>query len=111
MQNAHDNDSVTGAIGTFGTQRLPLAIFLHAAHRLIFARCARAGSDKVLFLFEDPAGEGPLAELEFEQGATVMATALFASQRFLRRKMSEALNDKRRIGTQHEDQKRSNYQN
>jgi len=106
LQNS-DTNTVVGPIGIFATERLPLAIFLHAARRLLFARCERVGSGRVRFLFEDPDSDGPLAELEFEQGATVPARTLFASQTFLRRKMSEAL-ENRRIGRQNEEERRSN---
>jgi len=86
----------------FATERLPLAIFLHASRRLPFRRCElAAGGQKVRFLFEDQNQDAIQAELDFDQGATVAANALFASQRFLRRKMSEAL-ETRKIGQQHE---------
>jgi hypothetical protein len=80
---------------TFATERLPLAIFLHAARRLLFAGCqATDGDGRVRFLFQDPNHEAAQAELTFDQGATVAATALFASQKFLRRKMSEAIENR-----------------
>lgn len=78
---------------TFVTERLPLATFLHATDRLTFLRCQPNGySDKLVFVFADPERLGSQVELEFDRGATVPATALFASQKFLRRKMTEALN-------------------
>jgi hypothetical protein len=77
----------------FATERLPLAIFLHATDRLRFLRCEAADRrDKVVFVFADPERLGSELELEFDRGATVPATALFSSQKFLRRKMTEALN-------------------
>jgi hypothetical protein len=81
---------------TFSTERLQLAIFLHATGRLRFLRCELSGNGKVRFVFADPEQMGAQVELEFDRGAPVSATALFASQKFLRRQMSDALN--RRIG-------------
>ncbi len=75
----------------FTTERLQLAIFLHASERLHFARCEPAQGAKVRFVFDDPEGIGAQAELEFDRGASCPATALFASQKFLRRKMTETL--------------------
>jgi hypothetical protein len=82
---------------TFTTERLPLAIYLHASRFLAFARCECAGNGKVVFIFDDPDGRGPELELEFDCGAPLSASALFASQKFLRRKMTETLN----IGESH----------
>jgi hypothetical protein len=77
---------------SFATERLQLAIFLHATQGLPFSHCERSrGGGKVQFVFADPDGLGPQLELEFDRGAAVPATAIFASQKFLRRKMSEAL--------------------
>jgi hypothetical protein len=90
---------------TFTTERLPLAIYLHASASLIFSHCERASSDKVLFVFLDPQHLGNELELEYERGAQVAATSIFASQKFLRRKMSEALNNRKtgesRVYTNH----------
>lgn len=81
---------------TFVTERLPLAIFLHATERLGFLRCDPNGySGKVVFIFSDPDSTGSAVELEFDRGAPVPATALFASQKFLRRKMTEILNTRK----------------
>ena len=71
----------------FRTERLPLAIFLHATGRLRFLGCEPNGGGRVFFLFDDPGGEGTQAEFEFDRGAQVSASALFASQKFLRRAM------------------------
>ena len=84
---------------TFSTERLQLAIYLHASERLQFSHCAQAEVGKVSFVFADPEQTGADAELEFDRGASCPATDLFASQKFLRRKMSEALNHNRRIET------------
>ena len=77
---------------TFTTERLPLAIYLHASRQLAFARCECVGNGKVAFIFDDPSEEGAELELEFDRGAPLSASALFASQKFLRRKMTETLN-------------------
>jgi hypothetical protein len=77
---------------TFSTQRLPLAIFLHASERLQFFGCQLVSDrDKVEFFFHDPQHLGDQAELAFENGEFVSAKALFASQTYLRRRMNNAL--------------------
>ena len=83
-------------MSTFTTERLPLAIYLHASQRLIFSHCELVGDEKVRFIFSDPKNEGDHAELEFENGALVAANSLIASQKYLRRKMSETLNSNHR---------------
>jgi hypothetical protein len=80
---------------TFATERLQLAIFLHADGRLSFRNCGRIGHSKVCFVFDDPKHIGDSLELEFENGAKVSATSLFASQKYLRRQMSVALENRR----------------
>jgi hypothetical protein len=80
----------------FITERLPLAVYLHASARLHFSHCEQAGGDKVQFVFADPGNQGDHAELEFESGAVVPANSLFASQKYLRRKMTETLNSNNR---------------
>ena len=80
---------------TFGTERFPLAIYLHASGQLDFSHCESTPSGKVRFVFRDPEQRGDELELGFERGAQVPATAIFASQKFLRRKMSEALNNRK----------------
>jgi hypothetical protein len=79
---------------TFSTERLQLAIYLHASGRLPFLRCEAQSNGKVRFVFEDESLEGAKAELEFDLGAIVAATGLFASQKYLRRKMSEAMENR-----------------
>lgn len=76
---------------TFITARLQLAIYLHAAGRLRFLRCERVGNTEVRFVFEDAQGQGDQIEYEYDRGATISAVAIFASQKFMRRKMSAAL--------------------
>ena len=80
----------------FVTERLPLAIYLHASDKLEFSHCESASADKVRFVFHDPRQIANDLELEFERGAQVPATAIFASQKFLRRKLSEALNNRKK---------------
>lgn len=80
---------------TFSTERLQLAIYLHARQRLPFLACEAQENGKIRFLFEDPGGVGPEAELEFDRGAEVAASDLFASQKYLRRRMSEALENRK----------------
>lgn len=85
---------------TFSTERLQLAIFLHATGRMRFLACEPRGNGKVGFVFADPELSGSQAELEFDRGALVAATALFASQKYLRRQTTDVMN--RRIGvTEH----------
>lgn len=79
----------------FVTERLPLAIFLHAREELAFVTCRRASPNKVQFVFEDPDDVGAAAELDFDRGALVKGTAVFASQKFLRRAMTQALENRR----------------
>ena len=78
---------------TFITERLPLAIFLHASQKLPLSHCELV-ADKVQFVFSDPEGIGDKAELDFENGESVPAKSLFASQTYLRRRMSGVLNRK-----------------
>lgn len=85
----------------FSTERLQLAIFLHAANKLQFLRCEPNGGDKVRFVFDDPSRISDELELAYDNGQPVSAVALFASQKFLRRKMSEAKNDVWRPGDRH----------
>jgi hypothetical protein len=82
-------------IKAFSTERLQLAIYLHASERLPFLRCDAGQNNKIRFVFEDPDSFGPQAELEFDRGAVVPATDLFASQKYLRRSMSEALENRK----------------
>jgi hypothetical protein len=82
----------------FSTERLPLAIFLHADGRLNFLRCEPVGPGQLQFIFDDPNRIGDAVELEFENGASVIANAIFASQKFLRRRMSLALDAQTKTG-------------
>jgi isocitrate dehydrogenase len=75
----------------FFTERLQLAIFIHASQRLRFAGCEPTEAGRVRFVFHDPEQIGSQVELDFDRGATVSACSIFASQKFLRRQMSAAL--------------------
>ena len=66
-----------------------------------FLRCEAQQNGKIRFVFEDSASVGAQAELELDRGAVVTASNIFASQKYLRRMMSEALNT-RRIGKSYE---------
>lgn len=77
---------------TFCTERLQLAIYLHASQKLAFLGCSPSKNGKISFVFEDPKFCGSQAELEFDRGAKVGASDLFASQKYLRRAMSMANN-------------------
>jgi hypothetical protein len=77
----------------FITERLPLAAYLHASKKLKFRLCGQGlNPGKILFSFTDPDAIGDQLEVEFDSGAACSATALFASQKFMRRKMTDALN-------------------
>src|SRR5260370_42668521 len=81
--------------GTFYTERLPLATFLHASQRLRLSHCELVG-DKVRFIFSDPEHIGDQAELDFENGECVAAKPLFPSKTYPRRPMSNTLNETRK---------------
>jgi len=91
----------TTAPEPFVTERLQLAVFLHATKLLTLHHCELSPSGKVRFVFVEPRSKGDQSELEFETGASVPATALFASQKYLRRKINQLLND-RRINNRYE---------
>ena len=80
---------------TFSTERLQLAIFLHATSKIRFSHCEPGESGKLRFVFDDPEHIAEDLELEFDRGAEVPATCLFASQKFLRRKMTEAIESRK----------------
>jgi hypothetical protein len=79
----------------FFTERLQLAIYLHATDKLSFLRCEPSESGRLRFVFDDPGGIAPDLELAFDRGATVNACSLFGSQKFLRRQMSAVLEPSR----------------
>ncbi len=85
----------------FKTERLQLATYLHATERLPFLGCESDGTGKVAFAFEDLNGVGPQLELEYEKGAPCSAAALFASQKYLRRKIDQTLASELRRNAHH----------
>lgn len=95
QRDGTNNVASSPSQSTFKTQRLQLAIYLHATKRMMLHRCEACENGKVQFVFDDPNRIGPEAALEFDRGAAVPATDLFASQTFLRRRMSEALENRR----------------
>jgi hypothetical protein len=86
---------------TFRTERLQTAIYLHSSGRLRFIGCEQSRPGKIQFIFADPDNRGSEYEFQFDNGATVSATAIFASQKFLRRMMTQAQQqlDNQKIGT------------
>lgn len=80
---------------SFITERLQLAVFLHATNPLTLKGCELSPSGKVRFIFTEPRETGERKELDFDNGASVPATALFASQKYLRRKINQFINDRR----------------
>lgn len=82
---------------TFITERLPLACYIHATDALKLIGCNRTSPYKVEFVFDDPGNQGDTLELNFERGATAPATAIFASQRYLRRMMTSELEQRNTI--------------
>jgi hypothetical protein len=88
-------DGICSKGSVFTTERLQLAIYLHASKRLTLSHCECKANGKVRFVFQDPNHLAAHAELEFAQGALLPAIDLFASQTFLRRKMSEAIENRR----------------
>jgi hypothetical protein len=96
-------------MGTFETERLPLAIFLHADGRLAFLRCERVTDLHVAFIFDDPHLCGDQIQYEFESGAALPVSKVFAAQGFLRRKMSDALNTRKpkNVGEQNDSRIKS----
>ena len=79
---------------TFSTERLQLAIYLHADQRFLFLSCDAGQNGKIRFVFDNADNLGPPeVELDFDRGAEVAASDLFASQKYLRRKMSEEIDE------------------
>jgi hypothetical protein len=95
--NRSANHPLEAAAEPFITERLQLAVFLHATKLLTLERCELSASGKVRFVFLEAKEAGEQTELDFDTGASVSATALFASQKFLRRKINELINHKRSI--------------
>jgi hypothetical protein len=76
---------------TFRTTRMQLAIYLIAAEKLKLITCVQySPTGSVEFVFDDPKRKGRLDEFEFDRGAAVSATALFASHKYVRQMMTKA---------------------
>src|ERR1700730_5004532 len=73
--------------GTFSTEDLPFAAYLHTSRKLRFLTCQVSGIDRVAFIFADPNHEGDQLHLNFESGAECPAAAFYDSIRHLRRVM------------------------
>lgn len=83
---------------TFSTERLPLAVYLHATNRLKFLNCEQsAQAGRLAFVFEDNEGAGAAEQLAFDFGAVAPAVAIFASLNFLRKLMTSTLKNYRSI--------------
>jgi hypothetical protein len=54
-----------GPFNTFQTERLQLAVYLHASERLHLLGIDRTAPRKVRFVFKDPSHVGEQLELEF----------------------------------------------
>lgn len=78
----------------FSTERLQLAIFIHASGKLPFLGCQIIHPGALRFVFDDPEHLGKQIELDYERGALISASSLFASQKFLRQTMTETLETK-----------------
>ncbi len=74
----------------FETDKLPLAVFIHTRDALPFLGVKEGRPGRMVFEFQDPDGQGPQLELEFQRGAEVSASALFASYKYLRSALSKA---------------------
>ncbi len=77
----------------FVTERLQLAVYLHATSQLTLKKCELSPLGRVLFVFAESRPIGERAELQFDLGASAPATALFASQKYLRRKINNLINE------------------
>lgn len=75
----------------FKTERLPLAVYLHASQSLTLIGCEPSGLRKIRFIFDDPDSKASSCELDFETGRPISAAAIFASQKYLRQLMIREL--------------------
>lgn len=90
--NSPSNSSSNFSTKRFVTKRLPFAIFLHASQKLRFVGLEPdANGNDVHFVFADPDGIADELEFAFERGEMASAISLFASQKFLRKKMTAVL--------------------
>jgi hypothetical protein len=79
---------------TFATERLPLAIYLHASQSLKLIGCESTSSGRIRFAFDDPDNKASSCELDFERGKAIPVTDIFASQKYLRRMMTQLLDER-----------------
>ena len=86
--------------GIYTTKKLHFAIYLVGTGLLKLDSIRKVGTSDCEFDFKDPDHQALQLDMDFDKGATVSARDLFAAQKFVRRKMSEALgiNNTRRTG-------------
>ena len=77
------------------TDRLNVAIYLHAIRALQFLGCRMRGITKIDFVFDDPSKQGSQHELDFELGKAAPVRDIFASQKFMRRAMTATQEENR----------------
>lgn len=75
----------------YRTDRLNVAVYLHASKRLSFIKLEEIQPGKIEFTFDDPEERGTEYAYAFEDGAPCRAISLFASQVLLRRMMTAKL--------------------
>jgi hypothetical protein len=68
----------------FTTERIPVAVYLHASKLLNFVRCERTADNRVRFVFDDPEHQGDCLEHEFDEGVMIEAKSIAPAQKFLR---------------------------
>ncbi len=80
-------------MNTFKTTRLPFAAYLHCQRLLEFQGCEVVDEKTVSFTFADSEGKAEELELAFDQGrgTPVEPRAFVTSERFLKRKLQQAL--------------------
>ncbi len=77
--------------GIYTTKKLHFAIYLVGTGLLKLDSIRKVGTSDCEFDFKDPDHQALQFDMDFDKGATVSARDLFAAQKFVRRKMSEAL--------------------
>jgi hypothetical protein len=92
---------------TFTTERLHLAIYLHATGFLELMACKQSRPGRQCFEFVDPDQRSDELEFQFDNGGTAPASSLFASQTYLRRLMSRTTNKEK---TENREEDNANYQ-
>ena len=86
--------------GIYTTKKLHFAIYLVGTGLLELDSIRKVGPTDCVFDFKDPDHQALQLDMDFDKGATVSARDLFAAQKFVRRRMTEALdvNNTRRTG-------------